>query len=462
MDNKRYSLAGVSSRQEQKGGVSPRQEQKGGVSPRQEQRGGASPRQEQKGGVSPRQELRGGASPRQEVGGEHLYENVDLFKRSVDPFGEDFEAALKISKTVRVKKTSCSSFDSSEATSATPSFPATPTKVFASASPPVPIKQCSRSTSRVSRVSVSSSGSDRTPHQRQYSYDEVSISSNFKKPVVYVAPPADKVYDVFNNISFSSPLTKLDDTTSDRFIENQERNMNSLESNLSSINLGDKVANYNVDCEDVNVDDPYENIEELRQSLKINPPTSTLKNPPKSAPEPPPRNSILKPGRPEFLRPDVTQENVYSECSTSGPSQTKPEQSTLFDRLMNEPSHQTSSSLQTNLGAKPKSNRTIDIRHTVSQWYDDAAEEVERDLSLDIQHLEKASVRALPRKPSYEHVFLATTGRLEQGEVVPPPTTTLLRDFDPCFDEEEDAKPVSSPQPVSSSQSVLEIGRAHV
>ena len=29
------------------------------------------------------------------------------------------------------------------------------------------------------------------------------------------------------------------------------------------------------------------------------------------------------------------------------------------------------------------------FRHTVSQWYDDAAEEVERDLSLDIQHLEK-------------------------------------------------------------------------
>ena len=51
-----------------------------GVSPRQEQKGGVSPRREQKGGASPRQELRGGASPRQEVGGEHLYENVDLFK----------------------------------------------------------------------------------------------------------------------------------------------------------------------------------------------------------------------------------------------------------------------------------------------------------------------------------------------------------------------------------------------
>ena len=29
------------------------------------------------------------------------------------------------------------------------------------------------------------------------------------------------------------------------------------------------------------------------------------------------------------------------------------------------------------------------LRHTVAQWYDDAAEEVERDLSLDIQQLEK-------------------------------------------------------------------------
>ena len=37
---------------------------------------------------------------------------------------------------------------------------------------------------------------------------QVSISSNFNKPVVHTTP-AEKVYDVFSNISFSSPLHQL-------------------------------------------------------------------------------------------------------------------------------------------------------------------------------------------------------------------------------------------------------------
>ena len=37
---------------------------------------------------------------------------------------------------------------------------------------------------------------------------KVSISSNFKKPVVHLGPPpSEKVYDVFKDISFSSPLS---------------------------------------------------------------------------------------------------------------------------------------------------------------------------------------------------------------------------------------------------------------
>ena len=36
---------------------------------------------------------------------------------------------------------------------------------------------------------------------------QVSLSSNFSKPVIHVVNPADMVYDVFSNISFSSPLS---------------------------------------------------------------------------------------------------------------------------------------------------------------------------------------------------------------------------------------------------------------
>ena len=45
-------------------------------------------------------------------------------------------------------------------------------------------------------------------------------------------------------------------------------------------------------------------------------------------------------------------------------------------------------------------------------------------------------------KEGYEHISLAVTGRpvLNDEQIVPRPTVTLLRDFDPCFDdlEEED------------------------
>ena len=92
---------------------------------------------------------------------------------------------------------------------------------------------------------------------------------------------------------------------------------------------------------------------------------------------------------------------------------------------------------QSDLGARPKiRGNTIDIRSKVSQWYEEAEKEVERDLALDISALDCSAPQ--PRKRSsraqYEHVSLAFAGRpLEHNkEIVPQPTVTLLRTFDPC------------------------------
>jgi len=109
----------------------------------------------------------------------------------------------------------------------------------------------------------------------------------------------------------------------------------------------------------------------------------------------------------------------------------KPDNSNLFDRLMAEPVVQLPSA---QLGAKPKhKTATIDIRNTVYQWYEEAVQEVERDLSLDINHLDKNGrhERRLigTRKHNYEPVY--PTRDIQ-------PTTTLLRDFDPCFGNVEE------------------------
>ena len=47
------------------------------------------------------------------------------------------------------------------------------------------------------------------------------------------------------------------------------------------------------------------------------------------------------------------------------------------------------------LGARPKtcnSSMTMDIRKKISDWYEEAEKEVERDLSLDISQLEKTKI----------------------------------------------------------------------
>ena len=44
------------------------------------------------------------------------------------------------------------------------------------------------------------------------------------------------------------------------------------------------------------------------------------------------------------------------------------------------------------LGARPKTCNTMDIRKKISDWYEEAEKEVERDLSLDISQLEKKKI----------------------------------------------------------------------
>ena len=177
-------------------------------------------------------------------------------------------------------------------------------------------------------------------------------------------------------------------------------------------------------------DDPYEDIEEIRRNLR---------RPDVEAPEPPPRNCILKP---ESVGSRKAEDNIYSDLETGGERETNLMDARLEESSESEQEHEyaVTEEHQTELGARPKTY-TIDIRSKVSQWYEEAEKEVERDLALDISTLEVngPAVRKSKPKPSYEHVSLAFSGRpiVGDGEVVPRPTQTLLRDFDPCHLAEE-------------------------
>ena len=88
------------------------------------------------------------------------------------------------------------------------------------------------------------------------------------------------------------------------------------------------------------------------------------------------------------------------------------------------------------LGARPRYNGssstpagkscTIDIRNTISQWYDEASEEIERDLSLDLTILE-------------ETPNIAEHDQQQQNvpALVAKSAPTLLRDFDPILSFED-------------------------
>merc|ERR1719239_391131 len=81
--------------------------------------------------------------------------------------------------------------------------------------PSVPGKKCVRSVSQISRLSVGSSSSSPSHHSDQkYSYDQVSLSGNFNKPVILsegLQPSSPKVDDIFgpSAVTFGSPLADV-------------------------------------------------------------------------------------------------------------------------------------------------------------------------------------------------------------------------------------------------------------
>ena len=82
------------------------------------------------------------------------------------------------------------------------------------------------------------------------------------------------------------------------------------------------------------------------------------------------------------------------------------------------------------------------IRRKISEWYEEAEKEVERDLSLDISQLEIRKLRAksVPVDHSYDPSVYTVSrggGGSEKSSHTQKPTMTLLRTFDPCFDKIE-------------------------
>jgi len=323
--------------------------------------------------------------------------------------------------------------------------------VICSESPPVPGKKCTRSVSQISRLSHQSSSSSKSRNSARYSYDEVSLCSNFGKPVIVKEPDSPKVDDIFSSVSFISPLTDVSPGRRNLFqSRTNEDNMNSIDSITNSLPSKSKeYLHFQNSDED---DDPYEDIEEIRRNINKKVSQSS-----KSAPEPPPRNSILKPESIYENHEKLAKDNIYSDCDTSGDSAKLDvdKNKNLMDAIMtneedilsddeSENEYEVADEVLRELGARPKTNNarmTIDIRSKVSQWYEEAEKEVERDLSLDISLLEDRNVkRPKKKREAYEHISMATTGKpvLEDGEIVPRPTMTLLRDFDPCFDDEEE------------------------
>jgi len=379
------------------------------------------------------------------------YENVNLNHKLSDPFG-DFEESLRKTSKIRIKKASFCSLDEGEKQGS----PRNTTGVPCSESPPVPEKKCTRSISQISRLSHQSDESSKSRNSAKYSYDEVSLCSNFGKPVIVKEPNSPKVDDIFSSVSFISPLTDVSPGRRDLFQSKiSEDTMNSVDSHTSS--LPSKTKGYLHFQNSDDDDDPYEDIEEIRRNMVNQIPKSSPKLT-KGAPEPPPRNSILKPESIYENHEKLATENIYSDCDTSGDSVKidAEKNKNLMDEIMiseddvlsddeSENEYEVAEEVLKELGARPKTNNsrmTIDIRSQVSQWYEEAEKEVERDLSLDISMLEERKNQKRPKKKKevYEHISMAITGKpiLGNGEIVPRPTMTLLRDFDPCFDDEEE------------------------
>ena len=283
------------------------------------------------------------------------------------------------------------------------------------------------------------------------------MSSNFNKPVLAEQhePQSPKVMhcngrnldcrlqveDIFalSAVSFGSPLTDVSPARR-RDLQarlSEDTSMTSIESQASSLHNARVIAPYE-ESDDDDDEDQYEDIEEIKRSIGL---SSVY-----SAPEPPPRNSILKPESVYDDQEKKATDNIYSDLDTSGDSNKNLMDAEMVkgnyviseDSSEGENEYEEASDSKRPLGARPKTNSaaTIDIRSKVSKWYEEAEQEVERDLALDISALDSAGppVRRKEQREAYEHVSMAFAGRpmLADGEVVPRPTMTLLRDFDPC------------------------------
>jgi len=400
-----------------------------------------------------------------------VYQNVTVNSGSKpsDPFG-DFEETIRKTSKIRIKKASFCSIDEED----TEGSPRTVVDLLCSESPPVPGKKCTRSVSQISRLSHQSSSSSKSRNSAKYSYDEVSLCSNFGKPVIVKEPDSPRVDDIFSSVSFISPLTDVSPGRRNLFQSKvNEDTMNSIDSHTSS--LPSKTKEYLHFQNSDDDDDPYEDIDEIRRNIVKQIPKSSPKLT-KVAPEPPPRNSILKPDSIYENHEKLAKENIYSDCDTSGDSikVDVEKNKNLMDEIMineddvlsddeSENEYEVAEEVLRELGARPKTNNsrmTIDIRSKVSQWYEEAEKEVERDLSLDISLLEERKNQKRPKKQkaAYEHISMAITGKpiLGNGEIVPRPTMTLLRDFDPCFDDEEENIYAQNPD-----HDDVDIGKVH-
>ena len=221
----------------------------------------------------------------------------------------------------------------------------------------------------------------------------MSLSSNFCKPIASPDPVPRRVDDIFTGFSFSSPLKDLSSDVTDHKRE-----------------------------------DPYEDIELIKNNI----------------PQPTPRRSLMV-NNSVSERTDVTG-NIFRDVREvdNCDNITYNDSDTVTRDMVNNVEE---SRVIKQLGARPKNSMTMDIRKKISEWYEEAEKEVERDLTLDISQLEirKTRVRSVPVPQSYEHVSYGVRGGGGGGSeknCPQKPTMTLLRAFDPCFDivkKEDDA-----------------------
>ena len=171
----------------------------------------------------------------------------------------------------------------------------------------------------------------------------------------------------------------------------------------------------------------------------------------------------------------IDHENIYTEIESSQSNEATSCDKAKHESLIDKPTQEQEEEddILCQLGARPRvkprsslyeKSSTIDIRNEISQWYDEASREVERDLSLDLDVLDnarKTDTTKIQESDSesddsacektegghiYEHVALQIPGtncQIVNGKLViqpKKPTVTLLRDFDPLLHEKEKDK----------------------